>query len=216
MQHTRNERIKLIFEEANAIITNTHVVYTSGMHGDVYVNKDAIYPFTSKISELCQFIAQDFQDVEIDAVIGPVVGGVALSQWTAYHLSKILKKEVFALYADKVEKDGETNFVIKRGQDKYITMKKILVIEDVLTTGTSVRKVVQAVRDLGGIMTGVGALCSRGGVTYKQVGDVLRFESLMNITLDAYFENECPLCKKGVPINVKVGKGAEFLAKNQK
>ena len=120
----RKSEIIKIFEESQAIITGSHVVYTSGKHGAEYVNKDAVYPYTSKLSRLCECIAEDFEDTEIDVVVGPVVGGIALAQWTAHHLSLLKGKEILAVCADK-NGDG---FVIERGQDKFITNKKILVV----------------------------------------------------------------------------------------
>jgi orotate phosphoribosyltransferase len=103
------------------------------------------------------------------------------------------------------------DFVFRRGYDKLIPGKQVLVVEDVLTTGGTVKKVVGAVRELGGIVVGVGALVNRGGITAKDVGDVPRLGALINITLDVWDEKACPLCEQGVPINTDVGKGREFL-----
>ena len=111
------------------------------------------------------------------------------------------------MYADK---DGD-NFVIKRGYDKLIAGKNILVVEDVLTTGGSVRKVIEAVRALGGNVIGLGVLCNRGGVTAQDVANALIF-ALVNVKMDAWSPVDCPLCAQGVPINTNVGKGREFLA----
>jgi orotate phosphoribosyltransferase len=208
---TRETEIMKIFEESQAIITGSHIVYTSGKHGSAYVNKDAVYPFTSRVSKLCSFIAEDFENEEIDAVVGPVVGGVALAQWTAHHLSRLQGKEVLAICADK----SEESFIIKRGQDKLITGKKILVVEDILTTGGSVKKVVEAIRSINGDVIGVAALCNRGEITTKEIGDVPVLKTLVNVTLDAFDEADCPLCKDGIEINTSVGKGAEYL-KNKK
>lgn len=205
----RESEIIKIFEDSKAIITGSHIVYTSGKHGEAYVNKDAVYPHTAKISRLCQFIAEDFENEEIDAVVGPVVGGVALAQWTAHHLSLLQGKEVLAICADK---EGDS-FVIKRGQDKFITGKKILVVEDILTTGGSVKKVVEIIGLLGGEVIGVGALCNRGGITSLQIGKVPVLKALVNVSLEAYDEADCPYCKAGVEINISVGKGTEYLKK---
>ena len=216
-QSERNQDIQNIFEAAKAIITNGHFVYASGLHGDTYINKDAIYPHTAYVSKLCSYIAEEFIGKEVYAVIGPVVGGVALSQWTAHHLSLLMHKEVFALYADKEEKSGETNFVIKRGQDKFITNgKRILVVEDILTTGGSVKKVIEAVRMHNGTVVGVGALCNRGQVTAEDIGEVPVLRALKNVTLQTYDMEKCPLCLRNVPINTTVGKGKEYLEKKGK
>lgn len=108
------------------------------------------------------------------------------------------------------------NYVIKRGYDKLIAGKKVLVVEDILTTGGSVKKTVEAVRAIGGEVAGVAALCNRGGVTAEDIGDVPELFSLVNITLESWEASECPLCAQGVPINTSVGKGKEFLSQQGK
>ncbi len=206
---TRQE-IQSIFEEVGAIITDSHIVYTSGKHGNAYINKDAVYPHTEKISALCEEIAERFKDDMPDAVVAPALGGIILSQWTAHHLSQKLGHPVYGVYAEKTENSG---FVIKRGYDGLIKGKKVLLAEDVLTTGGSIKKVVEAVREIGAEIIGVAALCNRGGITPADIGNVPKLDALLSITLEAWEQSDCPLCKKGVPINTKVGKGNEFLAK---
>ncbi len=119
------------------------------------------------------------------------------------------------VYAEKA--DDET-FVIRRGYDKLVAGKRVLVVEDVLTTGGSAKKVVEAVRAIGGEVIGLGVLCNRGGITPQDVGDVPELFALVNVKLDAWDEEECLRtgpCSKGIPINTDVGKGREYLAKKQ-
>ena len=207
---TEREALQLLFD-AEAVMTDGHFVYTSGKHGSVYVNKDAAYPHTMVTSALCLTIAEQFTEHFVDVVIAPAVGGVILSQWVAFHLSELCGHEVLGVYAEKSE-DGDT-FVIKRGYDKLITGKRVLVVEDVLTTGGSAKKVVEATRAVGGEVVGLGVLCNRGGIIAKDVADVPKLFALTNVPLLAYDEAGCPLCAGGVPINTDVGKGREFLAR---
>lgn len=211
----KEQDVLKILGRVGAVITNSHIVYTSGKHGSAYVNKDAVYPHTEDTSRLCLAIAEEFFDDNVQVVIAPAVGGVILSQWTAYHLSKITDREVFGVYADKVISDAEDNFVIKRGYDKLIDHKHVLVVEDVLTTGGSVKKVIKAVRACGGTVAGVGVLCNRGHITPEDLG-VRNLFALTNIHMNAWDEADCPLCAQNVPINIDVGKGREFLARKQK
>lgn len=200
-----------ILLETKAVITNTHVVYTSSNHGPAYVNKDAIYPHTHHVSRLCKLIAEtvDYFDIDsIDSIIGPVVGGVALSHWTAHHLSQITGKSIKAIVADKTD-DG---FEIKRGQSKFITGKNVIVVEDILNTGGSVKKVTEAVKRIGGEVVVIAALCNRGNVTSESLGyPEIPLFALTDVDMEMYPEEECPLCKNNVPINTSIGKGAEFL-----
>jgi orotate phosphoribosyltransferase len=203
-------------ERYGAVITDSHIVYTSGKHGSAYINKDAVYPYPHIISHLCELIAEYFASyhVEVEIVVAPAVGGVILSNRIAEHLYSLTNFRVLGVYAEKSE-DNET-FIIKRGYDKLIPGRRVLVVEDVLTTGGSVKKVVEAVRNLGGEVVGVGAICNRGGVKPEDIGNVPKLFSLVNVNLDAWDEAECPLCKQGVPINTEVGRGREYLAKKGK
>lgn len=223
------QEVLQILGKVGAVITDSHIVYTSGKHGSAYVNKDAIYPHTAETSRLCYAITKQFERDNVQAVIGPAIGGAIMSQPTAHFLSQLPPdfKEVLSVYAEKGGKTeftptmhkgnpfglhGEQGFVIKRGYDKLIAGKNVLVVEDVLTTGGSVKKVVEAVRKCGGNIVGVGALCNRGGITAEDLG-VPKLVALVNVTLDAYEEKDCPLCKQDIPINVDVGKGREFILK---
>lgn len=199
-----------ILARVNAVLTGEHFVYTSGKHGSAYVNKDMIYPHTKETGLLCSAIAHRFALRDVAVVVGPEKGGIILSQWTASHLSRQCGREVLAVYA---EKDGD-RFVIKRGYEELIPGKKVLIVEDVLTTGGSVKKVVETVRTLGGDIVGVGAICNRGGVTEKDIGDppVVELFALTNVKLDAWDADKCPLCSANIRINLSVGKGREFLA----
>lgn len=204
-----------IFKKVKAVITDTHVVYASGKHGNAYVNKDAVYPHTKDISALCKMMAEKFKGKGIDVVAGPTVGGVILSQWVANFLSELEGRDVLGIFAEEeVGADGEKRRFFKRGYDRLIPGKKILIVEDILTTGGSVKKVVEAVKALGGDVVGCAALVNRGGVKDADVGAAIT--ALVNISLDAYDEDKCPLCKSGVPINTEVGKGREYLKKMTK
>ena len=207
------QKVLQILSKVNAVITNSHIVYTSEKHGSAYVNKDAVYPHTVETSILCLLLAQRFIEDDVKVVIAPALGGIILSQWTAYHLSLLTSHEVFGVYAEKTEYG---NFVIKRGYDKIVAGKNVLVVEDVLTTGGSAKKVIEATRVLGGNVVGLGVLCNRGGITPQDVADVPKLIALVNVKLDAWDETDCPLCAKNVPINTDVGKGREYLLARKK
>lgn len=212
-KNKEEQEVLRILSGAGAVITNSHVVYVSGKHGSVYVNKDAVYLNTEEISTLCKTIAERFANNKVEVVIGPAIGGVILSQWTAHHLSKITGRKVLSTYAEKT-KDGDT-FVIKRGYDKIVAGKRILVVEDVLTTGGSVKKVIEAVRALNGEIIGLGVLCNRGGIVPQDVANPPKLFALVNVELDAWDEEECPLCAQNVLINTDIGKGREYLARKE-
>ncbi len=204
------EQILRVLRGVGAVITGSHVVYTSGMHGSAYINKDAVYPYTHIISRLCEEIAQRHLYDNVDVVVAPAVGGVILSTWTAHHLSVRSKREIFGVYAEKVP--GTSRFALNRGYDKIVAGKNVLVVEDVLTTGGSAKAAVEAARACYGTVVAVAALCNRGGVTSEDLGMVPRLTALVTVSMSMHQAESCPLCAAGVPINTDVGKGREFLA----
>lgn len=185
-----------------------HFVFTSGLHADTYINKDALYPHVKAVSQLCKEMATRFANDNIEAVIGPAYGAIILSTWTAHHLTEMRGRDVYGVYADKMA-DGD--LAIRRGYDKLISGKRTLIVEDLTTTGGSIRKVVEAARAAGADPVGAVAICNRGEVTKEAVGDPPRFESLVNVHLDQWSMEECELCKNNIPVNTDIGHGAEFL-----
>ncbi len=111
----------------------------------------------------------------------------------------------------------ETKFILKRGQDKVIqdlNATEVLVVEDILNTGGSAKRTVEAVRIAGGDVKVVAALCNRGNVTAKALG-VEQLISLLDVQMDAWDENDCPICKdKGYKsVRTDLGHGKSFLQK---
>lgn len=232
-----------------------HFVYTSDRHGEDYFNKDGVYVYPKKISQLCYEIAKSVvkKGIHVDVVIGPTIGGVIMSHLVASHLSELTGKEVLSVYAERGEQSifkavretvlniidsvfsgtveiinlninlfkdeslvvKKKSFVIKRGYEKLIKGKDVLVVEDVITTGGSVKEVIRAVRKNDGNVVCLTALWNRGGVTSEDVGNPPDFFSLIELELDSYSKEECPLCVKNVPINEEVGKGKEFMSRKK-
>jgi len=200
-----------LLDQAGAVITGDHFVYTSGLHGSTYINKDALYPNTAIVASLCKCFATAFEKDGVHVVAAPAVGGVILSTWTAHLLGRLMDRPVKSVYAEKVDGD----FMLGRGYDEVVRRKRVLVVEDILNTGSSARKVIEIVRIAGGKVVGLGAICNRGGVSKKEVGNPPKFVSLLDMKLEAWPANECPLCKKHVRINQRLGKGREFVKKQK-
>jgi orotate phosphoribosyltransferase len=207
--------IMQLFSDAGAVISDSHFVYSSGRHSSVYINKDALYLHTGIIARLCAQMARAYNADEIDVVVGPVLGGIVLSQWVTHALNeRRTAGEILAIYAEKEGDGPDKTFVFHRGYDKYIADKNILVVEDILTTGGSARQVIEAVRKQEGKVIGLSALCNRGAVESADVGNV-PLQQLIAITLETFAEDECPFCQQGVPINTQLGKGRAFLARTR-
>lgn len=203
-----NEDDVLAMYQRSGGFRSGHFVFVSGLHADTYINKNALYPYTHEISRLCLGIAGKFKGKGIEAVVGPSTGGIILSTWVAYHLSELEGREVMSVYADK----DDDAFVIKRGYDEVIKGKKALVVEDLVTTGGSLRKVVEETRRVGAEVVGAVVVVNRGEVTKEAVGNPPEFVSMLTVHMDQWPQADCELCQRGIPVNTEVGHGKQFLA----
>ncbi len=233
-----------------------HFVYNSMLHGIWYANKDALYPHTAETCILAREMAERLSRLDIDTVLAPAVGGVILSQWVSYHLSKIGDKEVMAVYAERDEdsvlkadedtlitisvarKDAASKkvivtsslrkgdelfikkpeFILKRGYGKFVKDKNVLVVEDVVNTGGSIKRVIDAAKAIQGRVVAAACLYNRGGITAHDLG-VPIFEVLVTAKLEAWTAEECAKddhpCHQNIPIDTDVGKGREYLARQK-
>jgi len=203
--------IVTLLKKANAVITDSHIVYTSGKHGSVYVDKDALYPHTEMASEVGRMMAEKFKDADVEVVVGPMLGGIILSQWTAHHLTQMTGREVLSVYT---EKDAESNQIFSRRRyDRHVKGKKTLIVEDITNTGGSAKKVVDTVKAAGGNIVALCVMINRDPTNINSDTMGAPFYPLGVIEAEAIDAAECPLCKKGVPVNTDVGHGKAFLEK---
>jgi len=196
-----------ILKKVKAILTDSHFVLTSGRHSSAYINKDMLYPHTKETSQVGKMIAEKIAGKKPDVIVGPALGGIILSQWTAFHLSKILKKEILGIYT---EKNSESNQVFTRGYSSFITNKRVVVVEDLTATGGSAKKVVNSVIAHKGKVVAVCVMVNRDPelVSSKTIG--APFCCLDVFKIDSYDEKSCPLCKNKIPINITVGHGKKI------
>lgn len=202
-----NEVIRIL-TRVGAIKANGHFVGVSGNHLDTYILKDALFPHTAETSRIGELFALRNRDLDVDAVAAPALGGIILSQWTAFHLSRIEGREVYSVYT---EKTPDNNQIFTRGYDAFVRNRKVLVIEDSTTTGGSVKKVVEAVCAAGGEVVAVSVMINRdpGLVTEATFGTP--FRPLAEYPIPSYLPDDCPMCKNGVPVNASIGHGKKFL-----
>jgi len=199
-----------ILKRTGALITDSHMVGTSGRHMSIYINKDALLPHTEDAGRVGELFAEKNKELAVDMVVAPAMGAVILGHWTAFHLSRITGKEILSVYT---KKDANENQIFKRGYDKMVSGKKVLVIEDTTATGGSVAKVVATVKAAGGNVVQACVMVNRDPekITSEIVG--APFSWLARIPAETYAEEECPLCASGVPVNTSVGHGKKFLEK---
>lgn len=183
------ERIIEILKEAQ-VLQEGHFLLTSGRHSAKYMQCAKLFQYTKYSEELCKELAEKFKDDGIDVVIGPAIGAIQMSYEVSRHLGV---KNIFAERENGVM-TLRRGFTIEPGQ-------KVLVVEDVVTTGGSVREVIDIVKQHGGIVAGVGVVVDR---TAGKVDFGVRLESVVSMEIESYEPDECPLCKAGQPI-VKPG-----------
>ena len=189
-----------------------HFVYTSGRHGDTYVDKNALYTQRKYVSRLCRMMLMLLAYDRVEVVVGPASGAVILANLTSFHISKHLKRRVRWVVA---EKDGSGGFLIRPKDVPLIEGKRALIVDDVTTTGKSLKKVVEVVRACGGDIIAAVVIVNRGAIQASDVGDVPRLEQLLKLQLKSYPGHACDLCRHGIPISTNVGHGKEFLARKR-
>ena len=199
------------FEDMGAVIRDSHFVLASGKHSKDYFDADVLFKFAEEnlnfSKEIGEAICERFSGAKIDVVIGPATGGNVLAVWVANTLNSVVMVETKA-----VESNGENNFIVEDRNRELLHRGKVLIVEDVVTTGVSVEKVVVLTRKLGGDVVGIGAICTHGITSSRKMG-VPKFQSLTHMQIDTYdyAGGHCPLCNRGVPVNVQHGHGQEFL-----
>ncbi len=167
-----------------------HFRLTSGLHSDRYMQCAALFQFPKESEQLCAALAEKFAGQKIDLVAGPALGGIIM----AYEVARALG--VPNIFSER--EDGKMTF--RRGF-RVEAGQKVLVVEDVVTTGGSVKEVIGLVRAAGGEVVGVGSVVDRSG---GKADFGVPFHALMTLEATNWKEEDCPLCKEGMPI-VKPG-----------
>ena len=173
-----------LFRKSKALLDG-HFLLTSGKHSAQYMQCAQVLQYPDRASILAEGLAASFYDQEIQTVIGPATGGILV----AHEVAKALGAR--ALFTER-----ENGIMRLRRGFTLSPGERVLVVEDVITTGGSVREVLAVVRELEAIPVGVGILVDRTGGT---VDFELPMASLIQLHIQAYEASECPLCAKGIP-----------------
>jgi orotate phosphoribosyltransferase len=179
-----------IFKKAGALLEG-HFLLTSGLHSGVYWEKFRVLQFPEYTTMLCSMIAQHFKDEKIQVVAGPTTGGVILAFETARQMG------VRSIFAEKDSGGGRSfhrGFSIEPGE-------RVLIVDDILTTGGSVIEVIDAVNKLKGDIRGIGILVDRSDRKID-LGSPL-FSCLKSET-QTYKPEQCPFCAQKLPL-VRLG-----------
>lgn len=190
------ERVTEILKEAGVLMEG-HFLLTSGKHSNKYLQCAKIFRNTKYSEELCAALAEQYKDDNVELVIGPAMGAVQMS----YEVSRHLNVENFFTERDENgDMQLRRGFTISEGQ-------RVLVVEDVVTTGGSVKEVIKLVTELGGKVIGVGSIVDRSA---GKVDFGVPFKSVYPVEVEAYEAEDCPLCKEGKLPLVKPGSRKKF------
>ena len=181
--------VEEIFQKSGAIL-NGHFLLASGLHSPIYWEKFRVLQFPSYTEQLCRKISTHFKRQRVQVVAGPTTGGIILAFEVARQLG------VRGIFAEKegAERAFRRGFSINPGE-------RVLIVDDILTTGSSIREVMAAVTKQGGIVIGIGVLVDRSeqGVEFG----VPLFSCHRSI-IPTYPPQDCPLCAAQIPL-VKPG-----------
>ncbi|MGE5620581.1 MAG: phosphoribosyltransferase family protein [Sphingomonadaceae bacterium] len=176
------DQIHRLIASTGALYEGGHYRYSSGLHGSIYVEKDRVLAAVDVSSKLCYRIAKHYFAEKIQVVTGPSMGGAMMAPFVAYYL----EPKAIAVYAE-----GEReNRYFRPSVVDMIAGKRVLVVEDVLDTGGSALRVIEAVERQGGEVVGVASIWNRGNVTF-------RYPLFCLVEHETYEPGDCPICKEG-------------------
>jgi orotate phosphoribosyltransferase len=186
------------FESAGAFLRG-HFVYTSGRHGADYLEKFRILEDPRATTELAGMIAERFRSLKPELVAGPTTGGIILAFEVARQLG------VDAVYVERGEPGGR---VLRRGFE-IAPETRVLVVDDVVTTGGSLLETQACIAGAGGMVIGIGVLADR---TAGRMATDVPFYACLTVDFPSYMADTCPLCASGVPVAAPRGSSNKVLA----
>jgi orotate phosphoribosyltransferase len=186
-----------LFEKTGALL-HGHFLLSSGLHSRQYFQCAKVLQYPPFAEQLCSEIAAHFAKSNIAAVAAPALGGIIVAHETARHLSEPdpLRGNTRAIFT---EREGGSmalrrGFEIQKGE-------RVLVVEDVITTGGSLAEVIALVKALGGEIAGAACIVDRSGGRADLGVEVF---SLIQLNIETMPPERCALCRQGAPL-VKPG-----------
>lgn len=181
----RPSEVMRLFQGCGAWLEG-HFALSSGLHSREYLQCALILQHPTLASRVCQALAERFLGDEVTCVVGPALGGVVVSYELARHLG------ARSLFAERVE--GRLQM---RRNFRIGPQDRVLVVEDVVTTGGSAQELIGLLGDTGATLVGVGALIDRsnGWASFD-----VKFHALLSVEAKTFPPDTCPLCKEGIPV----------------
>jgi len=179
------EEVLHIFRETGALLEG-HFLLTSGLHSPQYFQCARVLQHPSLAQKLCGEISIPFIGEHIDVVIGPAMGGIVVAQ----EVARLVNSRAIFAERENGKMTLRRGFEIKPGE-------RVVVVEDVVTTGGSIKEVIELVRDLGGDIAGAAFLVDR---SQGKVKFDVPVTSLLQMDVVTYAPDDCPLCRENIPL----------------
>ena len=188
------QEVRQLLVETKAILEG-HFLLTSGLHSPLYVEKFNVLQQPRYTEALCKELAARVADQKVDTVLGPMTGGILL----AHEVGKALGTR--AIFTER--ENGK--MTLRRGF-KLVPGERVLIVEDIVTTGGSVREVVDVVKAAGAEIVGVGLLVDRSGGRADFGVPNEKVQALLKLDVQTYAPEDCPLCQEGTPLTERGSK----------
>ncbi len=176
-----------LFTDSGALL-HGHFKLTSGRHSDVYYEKFTLLKNPAICTQICKAMAEKFAPAKPTVVVGPTTGGIII----AYDVARYMGIE--SIYAEAGDSGGR---VFKRGFSLE-PGQRVVIVDDVLTTGTSVHEVIELVKTYQANIVGVGVFLDRSGKSHP--GFDYPFFPLTKVSAESWEPTACPLCQKGMEL----------------
>jgi orotate phosphoribosyltransferase len=186
------DQVLSIFKDTGALLEG-HFLLTSGLHSNQYFQCAKVLQYPGHCESVCRVIADHFRTHRVDVVVAPAMGGIVVAQEVGRQLG------VRTIFAER--KEGAMQ--IRRGF-AVAAGERVLVCEDVVTTGGSVQEVINLVLERRGVLTGVACIVDRSGDTVRFDRAPEALVSVLRMNAVTYKPDACPLCAQGIPV-VKPG-----------
>lgn len=200
-----SEEILAYLEKNNALLTNRHFVYTSGKHGNAYVNMKAVVHDARWMQEVGKVLAESVKHMKPDVIVGPETTGRNLGAFVAAELN------IPGVWCD-VNDDG-AEFSPKLDFGRLISGKRIVIVDDVLNVGSSIRKVVKAVEEKGGEVIGAAVIVRRMPEVKAENLNIPELVTLAEIVggFQVFPPEDCEPCANKVSMTLRPGHGHEWI-----
>lgn len=181
-------KVRALLVETEAVLEG-HFLLTSGLHSPLYVEKFNVLQHPEYTEKLCRELAERFKNKRVQTVMGPMTGGILL----AHEVGKALGTRAIFTEREKGKMTLRRGFRIEPGE-------RVLIVEDIVTTGGSVKEVVDVVKAAGGDIVGVGLLVDRSGGKAEFGVPQKDIQALLHLTVPTYEPAACPLCAAGTAL----------------